>query len=204
MLSQKHVGSIMIYKGVGGSLELLEDRLIIRRTTFLGTFLHGLKGDKTIPYSAITAVQYKRPFPPLNGYIQFTLGGGNESKKGMIDAVKDENSLFFSDAELFLEARKFVEDRIGNRAPIGQVVGSIADNLEKLAALRDRGILSPEEFEEQKAKALGKKYSPASHATAEIDEPPSETKVRMMAAMEQAIQTAPMKPAGGFGKRSVR
>jgi hypothetical protein len=32
----------MIYKGVGGSFELLEDRLIIRRTMVLGTLLHGL------------------------------------------------------------------------------------------------------------------------------------------------------------------
>jgi hypothetical protein len=194
----------MICKGVGGSLELLEDRLVIRRTMFLGTFLHGLKGDKTIPYSAITAVQYKRPFLPLNGYIQFTVGGGNESKKGMIDAVKDENTLFFSDAELFLEARKFVEDRIGNRAPVGQVVGSIADNIEKLAALRDRGILSAEEFEEQKAKALGKKYSSASRAAAEIDQPPSEAKVKMMAAMDKAIEISPMRADLGFGKRSTR
>src|SRR3981189_1275877 len=105
----------MICKGVGGSLELLEDRLIIRRTMLLGTFLHGLKGDKTIPYSAITAVQYKRPFG-INGYIQFTLGGGNESKKGYMDATKDENTLFFSDDALFQGARKFVEDRMGVRA----------------------------------------------------------------------------------------
>jgi len=33
---------------------------------------------------------------------------------------------------------------------------SVADELVKLAAIRDQGILSPEEYEEQKAKLLGR------------------------------------------------
>jgi hypothetical protein len=194
----------MICKGVGGSLELLEDRLIIRRTMLLGTLLHGLKGEKTIPYSAIAAVQYKRP-GITSGYIQFTLGGGNESKKGLWDATKDENTLMFRDDDAFQKARTFVEDRIGVRAPMVQANGSVADDLEKLADLRDRGILSPEEFEEQKAKALGKRYAPAqSSPPEEAEEPPSAAKVKMMTAMEQAIRCPPAKPvAPSFGKRSV-
>jgi hypothetical protein len=211
----------MIYKGVGGSLELLDDRLIIRRTMLLGTFLHGLKGDKTIPYSAITAVQYKRPFG-INGYIQFTLGGGNESRKGIIDATHDENTLFFSHGANFDEARKFVEDRIGVRAqvaPVAQAAGSAADDLLKLASLRDKGILSNEEFEEQKAKVLGKTYSPTAPRTAspvavdganaivaETEQQPSAEKLRMLAAMDRAIQAAAStRPAApSFGKRSGR
>jgi hypothetical protein len=198
----------MIYKGVGGSLELLEDRLIIRRTMLLGTLVHGFKGEKSIPYSAITAVQYKRA-GVMNGYIQFTLGGGNESKKGLWDAAKDENTLMFADNEAFEKARSYVEARMGVRAaPVGNASGSAADDLEKLAALRDRGILSDEEFAEQKAKVLGKTYSLSHTATVaavtEVEEPPSEHKVRMMEAMEQAIKAAPSRPAGpSFGKRSA-
>lgn len=98
-----------------------------------------------------------------------------------------------------------MEDRIGVRAPVAQVGGSIAGDLEKLAALRDRGILSAEGFEEQKARALGKKYVPASLPVADVDEPPSDAKVKMMAAIEQAIQAAPMKStAPAFGKRACR
>jgi hypothetical protein len=59
------------------------------------------------------------------------------------------------------DARIFLEDltpRIGPSAP-GGLKGSsngtlIADELRKLAQLRDQGVLSPEEFESQKAKLL--------------------------------------------------
>ena len=34
-------------------------------------------------------------------------------------------------------------------------IGSVADELQKLAGFRDAGVLSPEEFEAQKAKLLG-------------------------------------------------
>jgi hypothetical protein len=195
----------MIYKGLGSSLELLEDRLIIRRSMILGTIMHGLKGEKTIPYSAITAVQYK-PSGLVNGYIQFSVGGGSESKKGIWDATKDENTLMFSDDASFQEARAFVEDRIGARPKLTQPSApseSIVDTLEKLAALRDRGILSSEEFEEQKAKVLGKTLSPTLPAVVDVEELPSEAKIKMMAAMEHAIQAAPKNPTGPiFGKRA--
>lgn len=196
----------MICKGVGGSLELLEDRLIIRRTMVLG-ILHGLKGEKTIPYSAITSVQYKRA-GVLNGYIQFSLGGGNESRKGIWDATTDENTLVFANNDVFEEARRYVEARLGVRAaPITSPAGgSTVDDLEKLASLRDRGVLSHEEFEEQKAKVLGKRTLSTlpEEKPVEPDEPSAE-KSRMMAAMERAIQSGAAQPsAPSFGKRSAR
>jgi len=58
--------------------------------------------------------------------------------------------------------------------------------------------------EDQKARLSGKTYPPVGHpAVAETAEPPSDAKVKMMAAMEHAIQAMPKKPAGSaFGKRS--
>lgn len=199
----------MFCKGVGGSLELLEDRLIIRRSAFLGVLAHGFKGEKTIPYSAITAVQFKRA-GFASGYIQFTMGGGNESSKGLWDATKDENTLMFGDNEVFENARKFVEDRMGVRpaAPQMMATESVADGLEKLAALRDRGILTGEEFDEQKAKLLGKAEtrSTAKNQTTEVapEDQPSETKSRMIAAMDRAIEqrSAPTTTVPTFGRRS--
>lgn len=199
----------MLCKGIGGSLELLEDRLIIRRSAILGILTHGFKGEKSIPYSAITAVQFKRA-GFASGYIQFTLGGSNESSKGLWDATKDENTLMFGDNEVFENARKFVEDRMGIRPVVPQMVAteSVADSLEKLATLRDRGILTAEEFEEQKAKLLGRTDSrPAAKKQAtEIahEEQPNEAKSRMIAAMDRAIEqrsaSAPTVPPT-FGRR---
>jgi hypothetical protein len=58
--------------------------------------------------------------------------------------------------------------------------------------------------EDQKARLSGKTYPPVDHpAVAETAEPPSDAKVKMMAAMEHAIQAMPKKPTGSaFGKRS--
>ena len=75
----------MICKGIGGSLELLDDRLIIHRP-LVSSFLwgYGIKGDKTIPYSHIVVVQVKRAGPVLSGYIQFTIAGGIREPKGNV------------------------------------------------------------------------------------------------------------------------
>ena len=58
--------------------------------------------------------------------------------------------------------------------------------------------------EDQKARLSGKTYPQVDHpAVAETEEPPSDAKVKMMAAMEHAIQAMPKKPTGSvFGKRS--
>jgi hypothetical protein len=196
----------MLCKGIWGSLELLEDRLIIRRSTILGTLSYGLKGEKSIPYSAITAVQFKRS-GLTSGYIQFTMGGSNESTKGIWDATSDENTMMFTNNEVFEKAREFIESRMGVRpvAPQMVVTESVADSLEKLAALRDRGILTAEEFEEQKGKALGRSSSAASPLEAPLQDQPSEVKSRMMAAMDRAIQQRPAAaiPASPtFGRRT--
>ena len=114
---------------------------------------HGFKGDKRIPYSSITAVQFREPGSWLAGYIQFSIKGGFEWA-GPVN--QDENALQFDTGEAadFRALRDFVQERIAaHNAPASPV--SIADELTKLAALRDQGILSDEEFAQQKAKLLG-------------------------------------------------
>jgi hypothetical protein len=142
----------MLCKGVAASLEVNDDYIVIRRSFVLGFLLqHGIKGEKRIPYSSITAVQYKRA-GIMNGYIQFSIGGGNESRGGLLAAAEDENTVLFRNNEAFDKARDLIEKKIGSRTG-AQVVSaqSSADQLEKLAGLLDRGLLTKEEFDEQKA-----------------------------------------------------
>jgi hypothetical protein len=119
----------------------------------------GLKGDKRIPYSSITAVQFKRA-GLIDGYIQFTLAGGNESRGGVLAASRDENSVCFNNNKLFEKARDEIEKRFGVQRIVVQAtapaptVQSAADQLDKLAGLVDRGMLTKEEFEEQKRALL--------------------------------------------------
>lgn len=147
-----------IYKGVGGQIELSDTAVTIKRKGFLGFVTQGLKGEKRIPFASIGAVQFKKA-GITSGYIQFSIVGGNEARGGVFDAAKDENTVMFTmkqQAE-FAELRDLVDTRIAaSRAPtvIQQSAASVADELTKLAALRDQGVLSEEEFNGQKAVLL--------------------------------------------------
>ncbi|WP_448041554.1 SHOCT domain-containing protein [Bradyrhizobium liaoningense] len=198
----------MIIKGWGGSFELLDDCVVIRRTYVIGLFQHGLKGDKRIPYSSIMALQAKRP-GILNGYIQFTISGGNENTAGIIASASDENSLQFIDAGAFDEAYKFLQQKIGRQArPVVSAATSVsaAEQLEKLADLLERGLITREEFDSQKRSLLGQKVE--SSYSAAREEPISDGVARMHAAMDRAIarsvEAAPPNPASAklqFGRR---
>jgi hypothetical protein len=136
----------MIVKGDLGSFELLEDCVVIRRSGLIGSLLR--LGDERIPYSSITALQVKRP-GMLYGFIRFTIGG---------DKKMNEIGLAFSDAAAFDKAYEFLQKKIGRLAkPFASAApsASVADQLEKLAGLLERGLLTKEEFDSQKSSLLG-------------------------------------------------
>ncbi len=56
-------------KGIGGRLQLLEEKIRIRRKGASAVMLHGLKGDKEIFLTQISSVQFKKAGPFVNGYI---------------------------------------------------------------------------------------------------------------------------------------
>lgn len=147
------------YKGYNGTLILTDTGVIIKRGA-KGFLLGGgmLRGDKTIPYSSIVAVQLKKAGMTA-GYIQLTLKGGSEAKSGLFQSATDENSINFHSAfggnnnELFADAKRLIEERINSvNSP---VKNSGLDDLEKLASLKDKGIISEEEFQAKKKQLLG-------------------------------------------------
>jgi len=93
------------------------------------------------------------------GYIQLTLKGGSEAKSGLFQSTTDENSINFHSAfggnnnELFAEAKKLIEEIIN--AVNSPAKNSGLDDLEKLAALKEKGIISEEEFQAKKKQLLG-------------------------------------------------
>ena len=75
-------------------------------------------------------------FIPLIGVLVYLIArGGKMQERAMQDARQQDQ-----------EFRAYVKDAAGS--------GSSADQLAKLADLRDRGVISPEEFEREKAKIL--------------------------------------------------
>ena len=144
------------YKGYNGTIILTDAGVIIKRGA-KGFLLGGgmLRGDKTIPYTSIVAVQLKKAGMTA-GYLQLTLKGGSEAKSGLMQSTTDENTVNFHARKNkdFLEAKEKIEARISQSSG-GQQSRSGADELEKLAALKEKGILSQAEFDSEKAKILG-------------------------------------------------
>jgi hypothetical protein len=134
----------------------------INRKGFLARASIG-KGEKRIPLGSISAVQLKPAGPMMNGFIQFTVPGGNErrSKFGhqTFDATKDENSVMFTKAQMpqFLALRGEIEQAIVARSsPNTGAAPNLADQIQQLASLRDQGILTDEEFDAKKADLLSR------------------------------------------------
>jgi hypothetical protein len=147
-------------KGVSDELEVFEDKLTITPKGVLGFMTKGLQGTKTIPFSSITAIQFKKS-GMLSGYLQFTLHGGKESTGGAFAAASDENSFMFAGQnELAEKIKNYIEERVQviKVAPVAGVnseAGSKADEIRKYKALADDGIISIEEFEAKKKQLLG-------------------------------------------------
>jgi len=143
-------------KGVNGQIELFANKVRIRRKGVLGFLTQGLKGDKEIMISSITSVQFKKAGMLTNGYIQFAFMGGKEAKGGIFQATQDENTVMFNTKQQpdFERIKEEVEKRIQAKT-IPSNASSDADEIAKLADLRDKGILTEEEFQQKKKQILG-------------------------------------------------
>ena len=145
------------YKGYNGNLVITENGVLIQRGA-KGFFGGGgyIRGDKQIPFSSIVAVQYKKNGLTA-GYLQLTLRGGSEAKAGVFEAVKDENTVSFQTsktAKQFHEAKEIIESQM-NQAQESHTGKSGISELEQLADLKDKGILTEEEFATKKKQILG-------------------------------------------------
>jgi len=143
-----------ICAGYNGELILNDNGVVIKRG-LKGFFLGGgfLRGDKSIPYASIVAVQLKEAHWTA-GYIQLTLKGGSESKNGLFESARDENSINFyqHSNKIFLEAKEIIESKINQKISNHD---NVSDEIEKLAELKNKGIITDEEFNLGKRKLLG-------------------------------------------------
>lgn len=141
--------------GVNGQITVTETKIIISRKGLLGVLGHGFKGDKEIRIDQISSIQLKHAGPVLNGYIQFGFLGSQESKSGIIGATQDENTVMFNTKQEpdFQRVKEHVEARYGRQQVAA--TASPLDDLERLAVLKDKGIITEAEFEAKKKQILG-------------------------------------------------
>ena len=84
---------------------------IARQNTSSNTLLQGLDGEKSILLSELTAFQLKEPGKTV-GYLQLIFPGSMDTKGGVFDAVKDENTITFTkeDKMKMFEVKSLIEN----------------------------------------------------------------------------------------------
>ena len=153
-----------IFKNLGTGKTIIRidnNKLTIIRKGVRSFFNYGLKGEKTILIDQITAVQLKKTGMAA-GYIQFILPGSRESKQGLRDALKDENTVTFNlnpkvSNENAEEIKNYIEEFNSNRNNQTQVIQNIKSPVEQVKELKellDMGAISEEEFEKKKKELL--------------------------------------------------
>ena len=147
----------LVGESTRGKIEIVGEKIRITHKGFVA-FTEGTTGTKEILISQISSIQFRPAGKLLLGYIQFTFPGSQDTK-GLTASAGDENALTFTDEEQpAFEVLKEKIDEIRNdfaQARAGAAPVSQMDELEKLAALRDRGIVSEEEFQAKKKQILG-------------------------------------------------
>ena len=154
----------------GRHIDIYNDKVVITTNVTLGSILahNATDGEKTIYFSDCIGVQYKKSSFTI-GYLQFETAssGGNNAASNFFH----ENSFTFDlsvvSNEKMEEVVAFVKGRIDEvkraaNAPVQTVTVAapvapnfIADELLKLKQLVDMGVLTQEEFDQQKKKILG-------------------------------------------------
>lgn len=137
---------------------LEENKVTITRKGFLSFLMHGLKGQKTIMFNSISGIQYK-PSRLAAGYLQFIVIGSQENKGGLHSALQDENTVGFVGKKYNKQAeeiKEYIENYNSNKYQTNVVTkeSDKYDQLTKIKKLLDEGVLTQEEFEEEKKKIL--------------------------------------------------
>jgi hypothetical protein len=151
--------AIYTMKGIQDVLKVFEDRVTITPRGILGFLNKGIKGTKEIPFVSIVAVQFKEAGAVFSGYLQFTIPGGNESRGGIFAATKDENTFMFirTNNALAKEIKEYIDSAI-RQSRTSQPIAptrSLSDEIQALARLKEKGVLSEEEFQAAKKRLIG-------------------------------------------------
>jgi hypothetical protein len=151
-------------KGHNGQIKFDGETVSITREGFFGRVGQG-RSTKNLPIRSIGAVQFKPATALMNGYLQFSVQGEVSQRNNQLgsrvgNAAKDENSVIFTKKQQaeFQELSDALTEAVRTAHQPQTVVAApdLADQLHKLAGLRDSGILTSEEFEAKKADILSR------------------------------------------------
>jgi len=149
--------ALMEATGINGKVLLFKDVVRIKRIG-VGSFLSGAsKVEKDLLISQIASIQFKKAGVLNNGYIEFILMHNHERHdKDSGYEIYDSIVTFRPGQQAVFEAfREAVEAKLTagfNRSPSAATTD--LDELDKLASLRDRGVITEDEFNRKKRQLL--------------------------------------------------
>lgn len=162
--------AIIEIEGTTGKISVYDDHLIIsRHGLFAFASQGGYKGDRTIFYKDLTAIEYKKPSLISNGYFQFVFAGTQQTRASVgiwgssLKSAKDENTIILRAFNskippLSEKVNQILQERIkaikSSAVKIINTPPSLADEIAKLAELKAKGLLDDEEFITAKQKLL--------------------------------------------------
>jgi uncharacterized OB-fold protein len=128
--------------GVNGKIGLFQDKIQIQHNV------------KYLELNKIAGVIIKPAGALTNGYIHFELIGAEESKIENLETDQYEYTILFNKQQqkTFEEIKQAIDE---TKSPIAPPSGSGIADLEKLAELKAKGIITEEEFTAKKKQILG-------------------------------------------------
>lgn len=153
--------AMSIANGAGAFLDVYDDCVVIRREGWRQRAVLGSEGEKRFSYKDISAVHVHYPkkgftIAATTGYIQFTVAGANESWTAE-QMIYNPNAFVFGKADIISQvesAEKYIKAALESVSKPKQTTTSVADEILKFKSLLEMGVISEEEFENQKAKLL--------------------------------------------------
>src|SRR5690348_3247827 len=138
-------------KGQATTVWIEGDTLVIK----YAVWAHGFLGEKRVPVQNIKAVSWKEPGTFIAGFLEISILGEPPPSPFANVNVQRQNRLQYEkhDVEKWRDLRDWIE---ANREPQQPTASStsVADQLGKLADLLEKGLLTREEFDAEKAKLL--------------------------------------------------
>jgi hypothetical protein len=137
-------------KGSGVTVWVEGDAILIKYSVMY----YGFLGTKRVPVENIKAITWNEPGVWIAGWLELSILGEKAPNPNASPNVQNQNRLKFGDADRdrFAALKDWIESKMVR--PEAVAGSSVADEIEKLANLRDRGILSEAEFATQKARLL--------------------------------------------------
>jgi hypothetical protein len=139
-------------------LELTDTSVVIRNRGALNAMAAGISGEREIGIGSITGVQLKLGgFLP--GYIRFSYAGDRPFAGGLYAAAQDPDVFMFNKSgnDQVLALKKLLDEKMRalKSHPLPPQTFSLADEIAKLAKLKDEELLTGAEFDAAKKRLLG-------------------------------------------------